>query len=181
MEDINSQNYLAMIEKAKDFRFIAIDRAITIESIISAILIEFLSTDTTKETLEKHLFSDVLTFEKKIVLFSSFNKKKLFEPTIENKDLNNNLTYIKLLRNLMAHSLLHTDKNVINNFNHREMKFISHTEKNNKEIIVKFYEKTDEPEKLIFSYNVLVRKCNETLNALSSILEWIENKNKKNI
>ena len=177
MNDINSQNYLAMMEKAKDFRFTAIDSAITIESLISAILIEFLGTESTRETLEKHLFSDVLTFEKKIVLFSSLNKRKLFEPTIENKDLNNNLAYIKLLRNLMAHSALHTDKEVINNFNNREMKFISFTEKNNKEIIVKFYEMTDEPEKLIFSYNVLVKRFNETFEALDSILKWVVNKN----
>lgn len=177
MEEISSQNYLAMMEKAKDFRFVAIDSAITIESLISTILIEFLGTVSTKETLQKHLFSDVLTFEKKIVLFSSLNKKKLFEPTIEDKNLNNNLTYIKLLRNLMAHSVLHTDKDAINNFNQREMKFISFTEKNNKEIKVKFYEMNDEPEKLIFSHNVLVKKCNETFEALSSILEWIENKN----
>lgn len=176
MPDINNENYLEMIERAKDFRFIAIDSAITIESIISAILIKFLSTNSTRETLEKHLFSDVLTFEKKVVLFSSFNKKKLFEPTINDKNLNNNLAYIKLLRNLMAHSELHTDKNAINNFNQKEMKFISFTEKNNKEIIVKFYETSDEPEKLIFSHNVLVKKCNDTFNSLFAILNWLEEK-----
>jgi hypothetical protein len=176
MEEINSQNYLAMMERAKDFRFMAIDSAITIESLISSILIEFLGTESTKETLQKHLFSDVLTFEKKIVLFSSLNKKKLFEPTIENKNLNNDLAYIKLLRNLMAHSALHTDKDQINNFNQREMKFISFTEKNNKEIKVKFYEMTDEPEKLIFSHNVLAKKCNATFEALGLILKWVEDK-----
>ena len=85
MEEINAQNYLAMMERAKDFRFVAIDSAITIESLISTILTEFLGTVSTKETLQKHLFSDVLTFEKKIVLFSSLNKKRLFEPTIEDK------------------------------------------------------------------------------------------------
>lgn len=176
MNEINSENYLILVERAKDFRFIAIDSAITIESMISAILIKFISTDSTKETLEKHLFSDVLTFEKKIILFSSFNKKKLFYPTIEDKNLNSNLDYIKILRNLMAHSVLHTGENIINNFNKKEMKFISFTEKNNKEIIVKFYEPNDEPEKLIFSHNVLIKKCNETFKSLSSILEWMEEK-----
>lgn len=176
MEEINSENYLVMMERAKDFRFVAIESAITIESMISSILIKFISTESTKETLEKHLFSDVLTFEKKIVLFSSLNKKKLFEPTIDDKNLNSNLAYIKVLRNLMAHSALHTDKNVINNFNQKEMKFISFTEKNNKEIIVKFYEMNDEPEKLIFSHSVLVKKCNETFESLSSILAWMEEK-----
>ena len=176
MPDINNENYLEMRERAKDFRFIAIDSAITIESLISAILIKFLSTNNTRETLEKHLFSDVLTFEKKVVLFSSFNKKKLFEPTINDKELNNNLAYIKVLRNLMAHSELHTDKDVINNFNKKELKFISFTEKSNKEIIVKFYEMSDEPEKLIFSHNVLIKKCNDTLNSLFAILNWLEEK-----
>ncbi len=177
MAEINNENYLEIMERAKNFRFIAIDTAITIESIISGILIKFLSTDSTKETLEKHLFSDVLTFEKKVVLFSSFNKKKLFKPTIYDKNLNNNLAYIKVLRNLMAHSVLHTDKNTINNFNKKEIKFISFTEKNNKEIIVKFYETNDEPEKLIFSHNVLVKKCNDTLDSLFAILNWLEEKN----
>lgn len=65
MEEINSKNYLVMMERAKDFRFVSIDSAITIESMISSILIKFISTESTKETLEKHLFSDVLTFEKK--------------------------------------------------------------------------------------------------------------------
>ena len=176
MENINNENYLEMVQRAKDFRFMAIDSAITIESIISTILIKFLSTDSTKETLEKHLFSDVLTFEKKVILFSSFNKKKLFEPTIYDKNLNNNLAYIKVLRNLMAHSALHTDRNVINNFNKKEIKFISFTEKNNKEIIVKFYEMSDDPEKLIFSHNVLVKKCNDTIDSLFSILNWLEKK-----
>jgi hypothetical protein len=179
MENIDSEKYISLIEKAKEYRFLAIEAAIDIETIISDILINFIGNEETKDVLGKYLFSDAITFERKVILFNSLNKKKLFQNINENKTLNGDIDYIKNLRNLMAHSKLDTQKETINTSNGIDVKFISFTEKNNKEITVKFNnEMSDEPEKLIFCYNVLIKKYNDTTDALISVQKWISEKNR---
>jgi hypothetical protein len=37
---------------------------------------------------------------------------------------------------------------------------------------------SDEPEKLIFRYNVLIKKYNDTTDALISVQKWISEKNR---
>lgn len=172
--DIYKKNYNSIVEKANLFRFRAIESAIQIEAILSENLIDFLSNESTRKSIEKHLFSDAVTFDRKVILFNSFNKLHLFKPTAENTTLNNDLIYIQKLRNYMAHSVLNTTEEAVMAYNEREISFISFTEKGKKEVIVQFYEKTDNPEKLIFSYNVLVDKYNRASDNLTSIQHWLK-------
>lgn len=174
--NIYKKNYISILEKANLFRFKAIESAIQIEAILSENLIDFLSNESTRESIEKHLFSDAVTFDRKLILFNSFNKRHLFKPTAENTTINNDLIYIQKLRNYMAHSVLNTTDEAIMSYNEKEISFISFTEKGKKEVTVQFYEKTDNPDKLIFSYNVLVDKYNRASDNLASIQHWLKSK-----
>lgn len=171
MENINHDNFDLIERNVKEFRYVAIENAILIESMISTILTNFLGTNSTRKVLSKHLFSDAITFEKKVILFSALNNEKVFEPTIGDKELNRNLDYIKKLRNLMAHSQTDTSSETINKLNNNEQRFFSYTQKGEIEIVIKFnFDTSDDPKNNIYSYNVLIEKINKTTDALLRII-----------
>ncbi len=175
-EELNSQNYLAIVEKAKEFRFRAIEAAVQFEMFISEILIDFLGTEDIKEILRKSLFSDATTFDRKVILFNAFFKKGLF-PTIANdKFIPADLDYMKNLRNFMAHSSLKTTKEAINEHDGREIQFVSFKERGDKEITFRLYDMEDNPEERIFSYNAMTVRYNRTSNSLMNYVNEIQSK-----
>lgn len=158
---------------AKQFRFDVIDSAITIEAAISQILIDTLATEKTRKSIDKYLFSDTLTFDKKITLFNSFLKDKVFDQIELSKTLSGDLVYIKNLRNLMAHSILDTSVEFMDIYNNTHVKFKSYTDKGIKDIIVMFYDKTDNAEQNIYSHHVLTQKINDSIDSLDRIQEGL--------
>lgn len=177
MDNINNDNFDLIEKDVKEFRYVVIENAILIESMISTILTNFLGNELTKKVLHKHLFSDAITFEKKVILFSALNNEKVFAPTIGNKELNRDLDYIKKLRNLMAHSQTDISSEIINKLYKNELKFFSYTQKGEIEIVVKFnFDTSDEPQNNIYSYNVLIDKINKSTDALLQIINWLSSK-----
>lgn len=172
-------NFDFMERHSELIRSKAINGAVIIESMISEILINFIGTDQTREIISKNLFSDVLTFDQKIILFNSLNKKKLFKPSVENKTLNSDLVYVKALRNYMAHSILFNDDNEVRRDNKKELFFVAFTQReNDKKIQVNLYSNEYNLEKNIFSYHFLIEVFNRATDELLEILEWTKSRNR---
>ena len=72
------ENLTKLENAANDYRTRVISTAISVELMISQILINFFGfTKDVKDSVNTYLFSDTLTFEKKISLFNSLHKKNL--------------------------------------------------------------------------------------------------------
>lgn len=152
-------------------RFNSIEKAIVIERMISNILVNYLGNEQSKRSLEKYLFYDTLTFDQKINLFNSLNKAKVFNATKNNELLNSDLVKLKTIRNYMAHSMVYNDIDFLNKYDGKEIKFKSYTSKNMvSDITFRIYDKEDNVEKLIFSYNAHVARIQRIVDSLDDIL-----------
>lgn len=162
---------LQKIEKyAKMARLHSIESAIIVERIISNILVNFLGNKKSKESLEKHLFYDTLTFDQKINLFNSLNKANVFDSKF-NKELNSDLVKIKTIRNYMAHSSIHTNYEILENFDEIEIIFKSYTSRGMvSDIIFKIYGIEDDVDNLIFSINGVAHRYKRVFDWLNQIL-----------
>lgn len=167
----NQKKNLIEVEKFSEMiRFRSIESAIIVERLISDILIKFLSNEKTKESLEKHLFYDTLSFDQKINLFNSLNKAKAFDNTF-NKELNADLVKMKIIRNYMAHSMIYTDNEFLERYNGREIEYKSYTSRNMvSNIIFRIYDHEDDVENLIFSYNAVINRFKRVFNWLNQML-----------
>mgnify|MGYP003624567982 CR=1 FL=1 len=160
---------LAEIEKyAQMARLHSIEGAIIVERIISNILLNYLSNEKSKESLEKYLFYDTLSFDQKINLFNSLNKAGAFNDDGYNKELNSDLVKIKNIRNFMAHSMLHTSFDILENFNGIEIKFKSYTSRNMiSDITFRIYNNEDDVDNLIFSINGVILRYKRVFSWLN--------------
>jgi len=69
----------------------------------------------------------------------------------------------------MAHSILDTSVEFMDIYNNTYVKFKSYTDKGIKDIIVMFYDKTDNAEQNIYSHHVLTQKINDSIDSLDRI------------
>lgn len=178
---VNKAKKEQLLNDVKELRFKVIEFAITIESIISEILIDFIGTEKTKNILEKHLFSDVITFEKKICLFNALNKKDLIPKTVKVNEISGSLDYIKNLRNFMAHCSIHAPDGFIDKYSGEFLEFTSFTQKD-EQVIVKVYKGkvTENVKNKIYSSESFYEKCKLVVEGLVDIHNQIGNLNKEN-
>lgn len=155
---------------ANKYRVEVLNIAVNAEFLISQILINFFGTrEEVKSSVRKYLFSDTLTFEKKINLFNSLHKKEVFIDST--KEVRSDLMYLKKLRNYMAHSELafnfkEYEKESDQNF----LTFISFNERKGEEIIRVNLEGVEEdPDRNIFSRYILYKKQNNLRKKLGVI------------
>ena len=165
--------YKQLLDDVRNLRSTVVEYAITIENIISEILIDFLGNDSTKSIFEKHLFSDVLAFDKKIMLFNALYKDLL--PKTETKiNIPETLGYVKMLRNYMAHCSIHAPDVFIDNYTGEWIEFGSFTQKD-EHVVVKVYKsKIDEDmKKRIYSSELFYEKCKIVIEELLSLHDRI--------
>ena len=166
---VNKEKYNQLINDVKVLRSTVIEFSITIEGIISEILIDYLGNDSTKNILEKHLFSDALDFDKKISLFNALNKD-LLPKTKNDTRIGGKLLYIKKLRNFMAHSSIHAPPGFIDNYNGELIEFSSFTQKEENVIIKVYKNKIIEDENLkIYNSKLFYETCKLVTKQLSEI------------
>jgi hypothetical protein len=173
---VNKAKNEQLLNDVKELRYKVIEFAITIENIISEILIDFIGTEKTKNILEKHLFSDVITFEKKICLFNALNKKNLIPKTKKVNEISSSIGYIKNLRNFMAHCSIHAPDGFIDNYRGEFLEFTSFTQKDEQVIVKVYKKKVAENEKdKIYSSESFYEKCKLVIEGLVDIHNQILN------
>ncbi|MBU0487642.1 MAG: hypothetical protein KKA07_00065 [Bacteroidetes bacterium] len=148
-----------------------ISGTISIEAVLSEILIDLISTEQTRSCFAKHLFSDAITLETKVNLFCSLNKKKAFLMQNENCNLNNDLKYIQIIRNRIAHSLLDTSQEFINQFDNSFVKYKSFTTEGEYDLYIYYTDVEENPGKRIYNAKEIFKKINRTLISLAEIQE----------
>lgn len=162
-------------KKSNKFRSEILNIAINTEFLISKILINFLGeTKEVKETLEKYLFSDTLTFEKKNNLFNSLHKKELFINTTDS--VRSDLDYFKKIRNYMAHSKVAIDYRDVNNLDRNNLLFLSYTERNGEvEIRINIDNDKEDLKNNIYSNLELLKRKNNLNKILGEIYNDLVN------
>uniref|UniRef100_UPI00404B2D89 hypothetical protein n=1 Tax=Flavobacterium sp. TaxID=239 RepID=UPI00404B2D89 len=173
MKDLTKEDYSDYERMTYECRSRSIDAAISVENIISEILIRLFGTEKTKTSIEKYLFSDSLTFDAKIKLFNSLKKNNVFDELINDKFISDDLSYLQKVRNYMAHSSQLINSEILNSYNQKEVHFVSFTEKGTKEIVFYFFNKEDNHQELNFSLNVLFLRRNRTIETLIRTLKKI--------
>ena len=166
---VNKAKHKQLLEDVKNLRSTVVEFAITIESIISEILIDFLGNDSTKSIFEKHLFSDVLAFDKKISLFNALYKD-LLPKEESNINIPETLNYIKMLRNYMAHCSIHAPEGFIDNYEGEMIEFGSFTQKE-EHVVIKVYksEVVEDMKKKIYSSEMFYSKCKAVITELVAL------------
>lgn len=160
------------IEKlAINIRAIIIDLTITIESVISEILLDTLSTKKTRGSIERHLLSNVLTFDQRINLFNSFVKHGAFDPIKIDNSLSSNISYIRKIRNLMAHSMLDTSIDFIDIFDGKSIRFKSFTSEGTKDTTIRLGKGNDKVKSGLYFEKSILDKLYLTLNIVQVIYE----------
>ncbi|WP_163712669.1 hypothetical protein [Mangrovibacterium lignilyticum] len=129
MNHLLSEKLIKLETISSNIRSSIIDRTITIEAIISELLINLLSTEKTRQSIDKYLFSDTLTFDQKIKLFNSLRKANIFDFHGNGKDIGKNLDFIKNLRNTMAHSMLNSSDEFLEKTDLKTIEYVSFTDK----------------------------------------------------
>jgi hypothetical protein len=171
----NKAKYNQLLEDVRILRSTVIEYAITIEQIISEILIDYIGNNLTKNILEKHLFSDALNFDQKITLFNALNKDLLPKVKSELK-VGNKLLYIKKLRNFMAHCSIHAPNNFIDNYDGQLIEFGSFTQKEEHVIVKVYIGKIAEDEKLkTYNSELFYETCKSVIDHLLEIHKQIKN------
>lgn len=171
---VDKAKYNKLMSDVRELRSTVVEYAITIEQIISEILIDYIGNDLTKNILEKHLFSDALDFDKKIMLFNALNKKLL--PKInDDYKVNDKLGYIKSLRNFMAHCNVHTPPNFIDNYDGEFIEFGSFTQREEHVIVKVYRSKNNEDMKTkIYSAELFYETCKSVIKHLLEIHDKLE-------
>lgn len=114
---------------SSNIRGLIIDRTISIEAAISQILIDLLSNDKTRDSIDKYLFSDTLTFDSKIKLFNSLFKAKAFTYEGDGRKIGESLDIIRNVRNLIAHSMLNTSIEFLEKTDLKTVEYFSYRER----------------------------------------------------
>lgn len=156
---------------AINIRAIIIDLTITIESVISEILLDTLSTQKTRDSIERHLLSNVLTFDQRINLFNSFVNHGAFDPIKIDIRLSSNLSYIRKIRNLMAHSMLDTSIDFIDTFDGKSIRFKSFTSEGTKDTTIRLGKGNDKVKSGLYFEKSIIDKLYLTLNIVQVIYE----------
>lgn len=158
---------LVKIERlSTNIRALIIDRTITIESIISELLINLLSTDKTRHSIDKYLFSNALEFEKKIKLFNSLRKAEVFEFDGDDRDIGKNLDFIIKLRNIIAHSMLNTSEEFLAQTDFRNIVYVSFTDKGTITLKIVLNSNLDKDKANEYGENLIVSRINYLIDIL---------------
>jgi|GEM_PF-2634526 len=163
------ENHLAITKYSRHLRGKFLERMILIEHLISESLIELTSSDKTEESIRKHLFSSTITLEIKINLFCSLNKANAFDCDDIHKTLNSDLKELQKLRNLLAHSVLDTTFEFLENYNGTFIRYQSHTNKGIQLIDIYYKDKEENIQKNIFNSTLIRRKVIDCENSLVNI------------
>ncbi|MFV8441857.1 hypothetical protein [Flavobacterium sp. LB2P44] len=172
---VSKEKYSELMNDVKILRSTVVEFAITIEQIISEILIDYIGTQSTKNILEKHLFSDVLDFDKKISLFNALNKNSLLPKVEDGYKVADKLLYIKMLRNYMAHCSIHNSVDFIDNYNRECIEFGSFTQRD-EHVIIKVYlgKNIEDLKSKIYSAELYYETCKSVINHLLLIHKQLE-------
>lgn len=171
---VDKAKYNKLMSDVRELRSTVVEFAITIEQIISEILIDYLGNDLTKKIIEKHLFSDALDFDKKIMLFNALNKKLLPKINGDYK-VGDKLGYIKSLRNFMAHCNVHTPPNFIDNYDGDYILFGSYTQRE-EHVVVTIYKNiiVEDMKTKIYSAELFYETCKSVIKHLLEIHDKLE-------
>lgn len=148
---------------------------IIIESIISETLVDLTSNDQSRKSIEKHLFSDAITLEVKVNLFSSLNKNGVFGEESKKSSLNSDLKYLQGLRNYIAHSLLDTSREFMDQCDFSFVRYKSFTRKGVLDVDIWYKDKEEQPEKRIYNSMMIIERINRTTENLIKIQELVKN------
>jgi hypothetical protein len=173
---MTQEQYIKCIEierLAINIRAIIIDITITIESVISEILLDTLSTQKTRDSIERHLLSNVLSFDQRITLFSSFVKHGAFDPITIDNNLSANLSYIRKIRNLMAHSMLDTSIDFIETFDGESICFKSFTAEGTKNTVIRLGKGHDKVKSGLYFEQSILGKLYLTLDIVQMIYKGL--------
>lgn len=150
IRNVNNANKLK--QWSDNYRSEVITLSVFVEMQISQILTELFGTnDQIKYSVQTYLFSDTLTFEKKINLFNSLHKGKVFVNS--DKSMRSDLKYLIKIRNFMAHSqLAFNDLEDLDHYDLSYLQFVSFTERNGEvDIRINISNKEENPDKNVFS------------------------------
>jgi hypothetical protein len=170
MKDYN-KIYTSITEFSEQLRARIIDRIILIEALVSENLVDLTSTDITRPSIAKHLFSDATTLETKVNLFTSLNKAGAFKLKSPNKTLNADLKYLQKLRNYLAHSLLDTTNEFMEIYDFTYIRYRSITTKGDQYVYIYYKDKEENFEDRIYNSMLIVERINRTTDSLMEIQE----------
>lgn len=159
---------LNKLEKlSTNIRGLIIDRTISIEAAISEVLINLLSNEKTKNSIDKYLFSDTLTFDNKIKLFNSLFKANAFTFEGDGCKIGESLEIIRKVRNLMAHSILNTSLEFIEKTDFKIIEYLSYRDSGTSTIkILMGVDKYNEKE-LEFGELLIIERINYLIDILN--------------
>lgn len=157
---IRNVNYANKLKQWSDnYRSEIITLSVFVEMQISQILTELFGTnDKIKYSVKTYLFSDTLTFEKKINLFNSLHKGNVFVNS--DKSTRSDLKYLIKIRNFMAHSqLAFNDLDDLDHYDLSYLQFVSFTERNGEvDIRINTGNKEENPDKNVFSIHGFIER-----------------------
>jgi|GEM_PF-5803259 len=168
IRNVNNANKLK--QWSDNYRSEVITLSVFVEMQISQILTELFGTnDKIKYSVKTYLFSDTLTFEKKINLFNSLHKGKVF--LNDEKTMRSDLKYLIKIRNFMAHSqLAFNNLEDLDNYDMSYLQFVSFTERNGEvDIRINISDKDENPDKNVFSIHGFTKRRENLRKNLDAI------------
>jgi hypothetical protein len=158
----NNENYLKLREDSDRFRGNLIDMMVNIEFFMSDFLSEYFAKKELSDDLNMYVFARELSLESKKNILSNMianNKINCFY-----KDFSNDLQYLQILRNKIAHCTLYIAKEYIDSYNRNELIYaIYELKKYEKSVVVRLNTQTENPDKLIYSQESVIARANRVM------------------
>lgn len=165
----NEENIILIREDSEKIRGRILETAVTVEFLISKILVEYFADESKKGDFFRYIVSDKITFDTKKYILASLKKEGKIPADTFYKELIEDLEYIQIIRNLVAHTILFLEQNYVNSYS-REKTVLVHTGIKNygKQIIINHEDVEEDLKNLIYSFPKIIDKINRIIIGLEN-------------
>jgi hypothetical protein len=170
MENPYNEEKINLIrEDSEKIRGRILETTITVEFLISKILVEYFAEESKKNDFFRYIVSDKITFDTKKYILASLKKEGKIPADTFYKELIGDLEYIQIIRNLVAHTILYLDPNYVNSYSRKKTTLNYTGTKNYGKQIIIYHEDVEEDLKnLIYSFPKITNTINRIISGLEN-------------